>query len=77
MMLRNSWVASRVTSRSSCAERKLKLIAGDRAGSIHQVGAQLQSAPSCNGWTYWHVRTKQGLAPIDILRAEVRATLDS
>ena len=53
------------------------LIAGDRAGSIHQVGAQLQSAPSCNGWTYWHVRTKQGLAPIDILRAEVRATLDS
>jgi modification methylase len=53
------------------------LIAGERAGSIHQVGAQIQSAPSCNGWTYWHVRTKQGLAPIDILRAEVRATLDS
>ena len=53
------------------------LIAGQNAGSIHQVGAQLQSAPSCNGWTYWHVRTKQGLAPIDVLRAEVRATLDS
>ncbi|WP_203294936.1 site-specific DNA-methyltransferase [Maricaulis parjimensis] len=53
------------------------LIAGTNAGSIHQVGAQLQSAPSCNGWTYWHVRTKQGLAPIDVLRAEVRATLDS
>ena len=53
------------------------LIAGQNSGSIHQVGAQLQSAPSCNGWTYWHVRTKQGLAPIDVLRAEVRATLDS
>ena len=24
-------------------------------GSIHQVGAELQGAPSCNGWTYWHV----------------------
>ncbi|WP_300545712.1 site-specific DNA-methyltransferase [Maricaulis sp.] len=53
------------------------LIAGANAGSIHQVGARIQSAPSCNGWTYWHVRTKQGLAPIDVLRAEVRATLDS
>lgn len=53
------------------------LIAGERSGSIHQVGAQLQAAPSCNGWTYWHVRTKQGLAPIDILRSEVRATLEN
>lgn len=52
------------------------VIAGDRTGSIHQVGAQIQSAPSCNGWTYWHVRTKSGLAPIDVLRAEVRATLE-
>jgi modification methylase len=53
------------------------LIAGSSAGSIHQVGAELQSAPSCNGWTYWHFRTKQGLAPIDVLRAEVRATLEN
>ena len=53
------------------------LIAGKRAGSIHQVGAQIQSAPSCNGWTYWHVRTKAGLAPIDVLRAEVRASLET
>ncbi|MHA6289001.1 DNA methyltransferase [Maricaulis sp. CAU 1757] len=53
------------------------LVAGDNSGSIHQVGARLQSAPSCNGWTYWHTRTKQGLAPIDLMRAEIRATLDS
>jgi len=53
------------------------LIAGTNAGSIHQVGAQLQSAPSCNGWTYWHIRTKQGLAPIDVMRAEIRATLEN
>ena len=25
------------------------------AGSIHKVGAALQDAPSCNGWTFWHV----------------------
>ncbi|MEL6287010.1 MAG: DPP IV N-terminal domain-containing protein, partial [Pseudomonadota bacterium] len=30
------------------------LIAGDVAGSIHQVGAQLEGAPSCNGWVYWY-----------------------
>ena len=24
-------------------------------GSIHKVGAALQGAPSCNGWTFWHV----------------------
>tara|TARA_R110000868_G_scaffold76499_2_gene219872 strand:+ start:15166 stop:16245 length:1080 start_codon:yes stop_codon:yes gene_type:complete len=53
------------------------IVAGERSGSIHQVGAQIQSAPSCNGWTYWHIRTKQGLAPIDVMRAEVRATLES
>jgi len=53
------------------------LITGKMAGSIHQVGAELQSAPSCNGWTYWHFRTKQGLAPIDVLRAEVRSTLEN
>ena len=24
-------------------------------GSIHQVGAHLQGAPSCNGWSFWHL----------------------
>lgn len=27
----------------------------DLEGSIHQVGAKVQQAPSCNGWTYWQV----------------------
>ena len=31
------------------------------AGSIHKVGAALQGAPSCNGWTFWHVE-QGGLA---------------
>ncbi len=28
------------------------------AGSIHQVGAAVQEAPSCNGWTFWHVEQR-------------------
>jgi modification methylase len=33
-------------------------------GSIHKVGAALQGAPSCNGWTFWHLDGE----PIDALR---------
>ena len=38
------------------------------AGSIHKLGATLQGAPSCNGWTFWHHETAEGLKPIDSLR---------
>ncbi len=38
------------------------------AGSIHKVGATLQGAPSCNGWTFWHYEAENGLKPIDALR---------
>lgn len=37
-------------------------------GSIHKLGATLQGAPSCNGWTFWHHETADGLKPIDSLR---------
>lgn len=37
-------------------------------GSIHKLGATLQNAPSCNGWTFWHHETADGLKPIDSLR---------
>lgn len=30
------------------------LQSGTIAGSIHQVGAQLQNSTSCNGWDYWY-----------------------
>ena len=46
-------------------------------GSIHQVGAHVQNAPSCNGWTFWHVRQAGSLAPIDVLRARIRAQMDA
>ena len=48
------------------------LIVGDLTGSIHKGGAMVQSAPACNGWTYWHFKTDAGLAPIDVLRAKMR-----
>jgi modification methylase len=49
------------------------LIAADLKGSIHKVGAALEGAPSCNGWTYWHFRKDGRRVPIDWLRQQVRA----
>ena len=43
-----------------------------KEGSIHKLGALLQGAPSCNGWTFWHFETDDGLKSIDALRAEYR-----
>jgi len=48
---------------------------GKDNGSIHQVGAAVQHAPACNGWTFWHFRTDKGYAPIDVLRQQMRAEL--
>jgi len=45
------------------------LVAGDRRGSIHQVGAAVQNAPSCNGWTFWHFERDGALVPLDVLRS--------
>jgi modification methylase len=44
------------------------LLADSQSGSIHKLGATLQGAPSCNGWTFWHYETPDGLQPIDALR---------
>ena len=41
---------------------------GGESGSIHKLGATLQGAPSCNGWTFWHHEAADGLKPIDTLR---------
>ncbi len=51
------------------------LISGDTKGSIHQVGAALEHAPSCNGWTYWHFKRDGKTVPIDLLRQQIRAEL--
>ena len=51
------------------------LASADRTGSIHQIGAALEGAPSCNGWTYWHFRRDGQTIPIDLLRQQVRAEM--
>lgn len=52
------------------------LKSGEHTGSIHRVGALVQGADSCNGWTFWHMRAGDNLAPIDTLRAQVRAHME-
>jgi modification methylase len=47
---------------------------GSMTGSIHQVGAHVQGAQACNGWTFWHVRDGKKLVPIDELRTKIRET---
>jgi modification methylase len=49
---------------------------GEIIGSIHKVGAEVQGAPACNGWAFWHFEPKKGLLqPIDMLRQQVRAEI--
>ena len=42
-------------------------------GSIHKVGAAMQDAPSCNGWTFWHYKEGNKTLPIDHLRSQIRS----
>jgi modification methylase len=52
------------------------LISGSHMGSIHRVGALVQGAEACNGWTFWHANQGGKLAPIDDLRTQVRAQME-
>ena len=51
------------------------VLTGDHKGSIHKVGAAVQNAPSCNGWTYWHVKVGREMVPIDHLRQRLRSEI--
>ncbi|MEM9709180.1 MAG: site-specific DNA-methyltransferase [Pseudomonadota bacterium] len=53
------------------------LISGDAKGSIHQVGAAIEGAPSCNGWTFWHFKRDGRAVPIDALRQQIRAEMQN
>ncbi|MGI4978528.1 MAG: site-specific DNA-methyltransferase [Janthinobacterium lividum] len=46
------------------------LTCGAHVGSIHKVGSLVQNAPSCNGWTFWHVEREGTLVQIDTFRRE-------
>ena len=61
-------VAARVRADGSIACK-------DASGSIHKIGAHVQGAEACNGWTFWHVRKGGTLMPIDVLRQQVRTEM--
>ncbi len=44
-------------------------------GSIHKIGALSQGLPACNGWTFWHVETSEGLVVLDDLRKRMRGLM--
>ncbi len=48
------------------------LISAEARGSIHQVGAQVQGAPACNGWVFWHFEHQGKPVSIDVLRQRLR-----
>jgi modification methylase len=48
------------------------LVCGRSRGSIHKIGAEVQHAPSCNGWTFWHLERDGRLVSLDTLRATLR-----
>jgi len=41
---------------------------GGETGSIHGLGAKLQGAPSCNGWTFWQIEHEGQTKSLDALR---------
>jgi len=51
------------------------IVSAGAQGSIHKIGAQVQGAPACNGWTFWHYEAGGTLKPIDALREAARAKL--
>ena len=46
------------------------IVCDELQGSIHKVGATLQNAPSCNGWTFWNLVEGGSLKLLDALRQE-------
>ena len=50
--------------------------AGDRVGSIHKIGAEVQGMDACNGWTFWHYERNGGLTAIDELRRIARLGME-
>ncbi|MFN0042782.1 MAG: site-specific DNA-methyltransferase [Alphaproteobacteria bacterium] len=49
---------------------------GVHSGSIHRVGAAVQGAPACNGWTFWNLMVEGRPGSLDVYRARLRAELN-
>ena len=73
-LIETGWIApgSSVTDRKHRFNATIRadgsLVAGSESGSIHALGARLQGAPSCNGWTFWHIERDGALQPLDAVR---------
>ena len=52
------------------------IVYNKNTGSIHQIGAHVQDAQACNGWTFWHFDVEGELKPIDLLRQQIRSELN-
>ena len=74
-LLRPGEVLTSMNGKTAKVRADGTLIADDVKGSIHQVGAALEGAPSCNGWTYWCFRRDGRSVPIDVLRQQIRAEM--
>jgi modification methylase len=74
ILIETGWIAagSRLTDKKRTFAATVRadgsLVSDGGSGSIHGLGAKLQGAPSCNGWTFWHVEHEGELKPIDTLR---------
>ena len=73
-LVETGWIAPGVVL--TCKKRRMKavvradgsLVSGDDSGSIHGLGAKLQGAPSCNGWSFWHIEHQGEIKPLDAIR---------
>ncbi|MEY4160322.1 MAG: hypothetical protein RLZZ136_943 [Pseudomonadota bacterium] len=73
-LIETGWIAAGATLTDK--KRKVQatiradgsLVSGAETGSIHGLGAKLQGAPSCNGWTYWHIEHEGVSKPLDAIR---------
>jgi modification methylase len=61
-------IAARVRADGSIATR-------DASGSIHKMGALVQGAEACNGWTFWYVKRGSNHVPLDLLRQQMRGEM--
>jgi modification methylase len=66
-----TWIYDRHRRVSAMVGPDGSVSTADMRGSIHKVGALVQNAPSCNGWTFWHFERDGGLVPLDELRTLV------
>ncbi|ARE83385.1 Modification methylase CcrMI [Roseovarius sp. EC-HK134] len=75
-MLRPGEVLTSINGKAAKVRADGTLVADGVNGSIHQIGAHLEGAPSCNGWTYWCFKREGKVVPIDVLRQQIRSEME-